>query len=297
MPTIDYRGIIEIDYNIVSAKEIYRDYGYALNKYSALVDQVSDSENPKLEDTKSLQKEAKKIFEYVNQHFDDHADYSYLDVSYAELPEDRGGRTLFISVFDFRRFKFALKSKIYINTNLRGEPWAIPVALAHEATHAALYNDVEWLANLVALDVAYRLVDEGYSPSPEIDIYNELGLQAVTAMSMKLRSEGKDEIQIAEYLYDKLFIPPKMITEFAYVKLKNNKFESIGKSIGKDNIVNKSIEYYGKPYFVAKMLKRTNEQLEYIHNNGIKFPIELKYLLAHTDDAFKNSYFFVDGNG
>lgn len=259
--------------DFISLEEIIEDYQFATRKYHS-AELCFDS----VDTDEELRELGENVFSLVNERFPKHYKYSTKHLSYKDLDDDIMGQALFPSLIRWH-------STIYIDPKISYNAATVAYVLAHEATHTALRNLDEWVEELVALDVAYQMFEDGAFPDMEQEIYHTKKEQTLDAMAFKLRDMGYSELELARYMHYECGVGMDKVTDFANVKLGGKDFKSYWLG-GNMNKIKEKSAYFSKPYFAEKYMAKTQLFPE-LKVGFKKFSLKPERLLSHTDDARK----------
>ncbi|MDP7079612.1 MAG: hypothetical protein QF415_06960 [Candidatus Undinarchaeales archaeon] len=274
--------IDSIGVDFIETDEIVKDLKYHISEYIN-APECADGINS----TYDLRREGEQIYGKVNRHFDVHYTYSTDNLWYAELDDGIGGLTRLPGWFG------PSETEIYVNTKHAGNAAIVDYILAHEATHAALRDGSEWMEELVALDVAYGMLDKGERSGIGKVIHERKIDQTIDALAMKLRKgEGWSEVKIANYMREEIHLTDSLILSYVDVNLKEGDFKKVWWGSRKGEIEETS-RYHSKPYFAEKYMKKNGVRFN-LSINQYSFQLDLENLFAHTDDSEKSSVKEID---
>ncbi len=260
--------------DFITTDEIARDLRYGVQQYRTAAG-CTDA----IMSTHELRCEGERVFSLVNAHFGHHYTYSTDNLDFADI--DRDGYTRYAN-----QRKGRCETEVYVKTEHAADAATVDYVLAHEGTHAALYDRSEWLEELVAMDVAYQLMDAGERPGIARMVQNQRINQTTDALAMKLRKdEGWSETRIATYLRDEFAFDDEFILNFVDARLKGGKFRKVWFGSRMDEIEQES-RYRAKPYLVEKFMHKSgNDRIMFTLGGEYDLQVELPHLLAHTNDA------------
>lgn len=274
--------IDSIGVDFIETEEIVKDLKYHIGEY-VNAPECADG----IYSTYDLRREGEQIFGKVNRHFDANYTYSTDNLWYAELDDGIGGLTRLPGWLG------PSDTEIYVNTKHAGNAAIVDYILAHEATHAALHDGSEWMEELVALDVAYGMLDEVERSGIGKVIHERKIEQTIDALAMKLRKgEGWSEVKIANYMRDEIHLTDSLILSYVDVNLKEGDFKKVWWGSRKEEIEETS-RYHSKPYFAEKYMKKNGVRFN-LSLGQYRFQLDLDNLFAHTDDAKKTSVEEID---
>lgn len=262
--------------DFISVEEIWDDFQH----YSQLSN-TSKHYGGYVENNKILQDIADCVFDVTNTRFSQKHDYSSEYVHFGDLPPEINGQAKLASEKDQKN------TEILISSQLKTDRPCVVYTLAHEATHAALYDTSEWLEEMVALDVAYELFELENHPELEKIIYETKKAQTIDALCYKLRDEGFSELKIAHFLKYQCELGLSEIPLYANVQLKDYQFKPFWFRGNKRKIDNLS-RYKSQAYFTEKWMNKHNSR-PIVEVQGKEITLDLGYLFAHSNDVKGNS--------
>lgn len=258
----------------ITTDEIVRDLRYAVRQYKAAPECLDE-----ITSTHELRCEGERVFSLVNAHFGHHYTYSTNNLDFADIEKD--GYTRYANP---RKGRF--ETEVYVKTEHAVDAATVDYILAHEGTHAALYDRSEWLEELVAMDVAYQLIDTNERPDIARRVHDQRMKQTTDALAMKLRKdESWSETRIATYLKDEFGFNDEFILSFVDARLKGGKFHKVWFGSRMDEIEHES-RYRAKPYLLEKFMHKSgNDRIMFTLGGQYDLQVELPNLMAHTNDA------------
>lgn len=266
------RGDFYHNLDFISLEEIYCDYLSSLVEYDShtfCTDKINTNQE--------LKEEAEIIFNKVKDRLDTHYSYWFNSFRFDNMYNASGVSNHCHPFF----------SITHVNKDCKINAAYVDFVLAHEGTHSLTNDDSEWLEELIALDVAYELNENGYRDGIKKSIYTHRIHQTIDAMAVKLRDEGKSEVEIAQFLRDKCFANDDKIKR--YVNIKVNEDTSFSPHYW--NILwsknKKHSRYKSQSYLREKYMHKTGER-PFIRMGFKKIEINPTYVLKHTDDGINH---------
>ncbi len=262
----------------ITTDEIVCDLRYAIQQYRA-----SPECTDAIMSTHELRSEGERVFSLVNAHFGHHYTYSTNNLDFADIDPD--GYTKYANP---RKGRF--ETEVYVKTEHAADAATVDYILAHEGTHAALYDCSEWLEELVAMDVAYQLMDANERPDIARRVHDQRMKQTTDALAINLRKdEGWSETRIATYLRDEFGFDDEFILTFVDARLKGETFRKVWFGSRMDEIERDS-RYRAKPYLLEKFMHKSgNDRIMFTLGGQYDLQVELPHLMAHTNDATAES--------
>lgn len=245
-----------------------------------------------------LRERATKVFSKIKERlpvgYDIYKCLDDLNFDYS-LPPHVGGRT---------SFGFLRGPRITLNPKFGNNCAEIDFILAHEGTHARLFDGSEWLEQVVTYDIIAEMAEETPDKGYE-NIFLHNGIQAITdAVAYKLRDQGKSEEDVAAHLKERFKFRKEYVDQFVALD------DPLREIDGRDKMerLDYMRKYYSMPYYAMKEVQKGNAltgsieehkfEIKLNYMNDPKFMKEKEMILANARGGYTcSSYGNTDGNG